>query len=52
MQVSLTWDETDHDRLQVTMRKWDKDEELDMDFKNYLASDSEPEDGGEAKYKL
>ena len=46
-QVDLTWDETDPDRLQLTMRQFDKDNLEEMDLKNYLASDSEPEDGGE-----
>ena len=43
--VRLTWDETDQKRLQMTMRKFDKDELMDMDFKAYLASSSENEDG-------
>ncbi|XP_065052501.1 ESF1 homolog [Rhopilema esculentum] len=41
--VRLTWDETDQKRLQMTMRKFDKDELMDMDFKAYLASSSEDE---------
>ena len=43
--MDLTWDETDPDRVQITMRKFDKDEVDDMNLKDYLASDS----GGEGE---
>ncbi|XP_013887873.1 ESF1 homolog [Austrofundulus limnaeus] len=42
--VTLTWDETDHDRVSTLNRKFNKDELLDMDFKAYLASSSEEEE--------
>ena len=52
IKVDLTWDETDHDRLKVTMQpsigkktKKGKDEIKEEDFKAYLASSSD-EDGG------
>jgi len=41
--VRLTWDETNPQRLEVTMRKFNKDELDDMDFKAYLATSSESE---------
>lgn len=44
LQVTLTWDETDHDRVSALNRKFNKDELLDMDFKAYLASSSEEEE--------
>lgn len=37
--VDLTWDETDHERLKLTMRKWADDFENE-DFSKVLASDS------------
>nr|XP_046232382.1 ESF1 homolog [Scatophagus argus]XP_046232392.1 ESF1 homolog [Scatophagus argus] len=42
--VTLTWDETDHERVSALNRKFNKDELLDMDFNAYLASSSEEED--------
>ncbi|OWF52313.1 ESF1 homolog [Mizuhopecten yessoensis] len=43
--VDLTWDETDHDRLKVTMRAPSKmDTATEDDFKAYLASSSGEED--------
>ncbi|KAI8824482.1 uncharacterized protein EV422DRAFT_520258 [Fimicolochytrium jonesii] len=46
--VKLTWDEEDDDRVRVTRRKFTKDDLQDMDFKAYLASSSEDEDGEDA----
>ena len=48
LQVDLTWDETDRDRLKVTMfnpnqGKGKKDEVQEDDFKAYLASSSDEE---------
>ncbi|XP_067668765.1 ESF1 homolog [Haliotis asinina] len=43
--VDLTWDETDQDRIKVTMKKMDKKGEINEDdFKAYLASSSEDEE--------
>lgn len=43
--VDLTWDETDHDRLKVTMRAPSKmDTATEDDFKAYLASSSDEEE--------
>lgn len=39
--VKVTWDETEPGRLRATMRKFDKKDILDMDFKAYLASSSD-----------
>ncbi|XP_041352321.1 ESF1 homolog isoform X2 [Gigantopelta aegis] len=44
--VDLTWDETDRDRISVTMKKFQKEEINEDDFKAFLASDSD----GEADY--
>ena len=44
--VKITWDETDPGRLRTTMRKFDKKDLLDMDFKAYLASSSDDDDDG------
>ncbi|XP_071085342.1 ESF1 homolog [Haliotis cracherodii] len=45
--VNLTWDETDQDRVKVTMKKMDKNGEINEDdFKAYLASSSEDEAQG------
>ena len=41
--VNLTWDETDPSRLRTTMKKFDEDDLLNMDFGNYLASSSDEE---------
>ena len=43
--VKLTWDQDDPDRVKITRRKFTKDEIQDMDFKAYLASESDDEDG-------
>lgn len=46
--VRLTWDETDPRRLSTTMKKYSKEEALDADLRDYLASsssDSEFEEG-------
>ena len=45
--VKLTWDETDPGRQRTTMRKFNKEDLLEMDFNAYLASSSdedEPQD--------
>ncbi|KAJ3053045.1 pre-rRNA-processing protein esf1 [Rhizophlyctis rosea] len=42
--VKLTWDEDDHERTKLTRRKFTKEDLKDMDFKAYLASDSESEE--------
>ncbi|XP_033733890.1 ESF1 homolog [Pecten maximus] len=43
--VDLTWDETDHDRLKVTMRAPSKmDTATEDDFKAYLASSSDEDE--------
>lgn len=48
--VKLTWDETPNDRLDVAKRAFTQKEIEDMDFKAYLASDSDgSEDEAEAK---
>lgn len=38
--VNLTWDETDPNRVAVTMRKFTKDDLEELDVQDYLASDS------------
>lgn len=53
--VKLTWDETPADRVEVAKRAFTQKEIDDMDFKAYLASDSDESDGQvdeEAKNKL
>eukprot|EP00794_Sanderia_malayensis_P017593 gene17593-19346_t len=42
--VRSTWDEPDQKRLSVTMRKFNKDDLRDMDFKAYLASSSDDDE--------
>ena len=51
--VKLTWDTEDAERVKTTRRKFSKDDLKDMDFKAYLASDSESEVDQElySKYK-
>ncbi len=39
--VEITWDQTDYNRLQLTTKKFNKDEMREDDFRAYLASDSE-----------
>jgi hypothetical protein len=39
--VKLTWDDDDTERIKVTRRKFSKQDLKEMDFKAYLASDSE-----------
>ncbi|AAS52940.2 AER259Wp [Eremothecium gossypii ATCC 10895] len=54
-QVKLTWDETPADRVEMAKRAFSQKEIEDMDFKAYLASDSEEseaDDNSEAKNKL
>lgn len=41
--VKLTWDETDPGRQRATMRKFKKEDLLEMDFNAYLASSSDEE---------
>lgn len=43
VQVELTWDETDHERITTLSKNFNKDELLNMDFQAYLASSSEDE---------
>ncbi|CAI4059024.1 pre-rRNA-processing protein ESF1 SKDI_04G5750 [Saccharomyces kudriavzevii IFO 1802] len=53
--VKLTWDETPADRLEVAKRAFTQKEIDDMDFKAYLASDSDESDeqvDEDAKNKL
>lgn len=45
--VKLTWDETDPRRHRTTMRKFSKEDLLDMDFDAYLASSSDEEEAKE-----
>lgn len=42
--VKLTWDNDDEERIKITKRKFTKEDIKDMDFKAYLASDSEEEE--------
>jgi hypothetical protein len=54
--VKLTWDETPKERLQLSSRQFSQREIDDMDFKAYLASDSDESEAEEAnkmknKYK-
>lgn len=49
--VKLTWDETPKERLAVASRLFSQKEIDDMDFKAYLASDSENEDEEEQTAK-
>lgn len=42
--VSLTWDEDDVDRFQLTRRDFTQDDIKDLDFDIYLASSDEDED--------
>ncbi|KAL9958924.1 hypothetical protein ACROYT_G036001 [Oculina patagonica] len=42
--VKLTWDETDPGRQRTTMRKFNKDDLLEMDFNAYLASSSDEDE--------
>lgn len=47
MKVDLTWDETDKDRINVTMKKITKKDEIkEEDFKAYLAGSSDEEGPG------
>lgn len=53
--VKLTWDETDLGRQRTTMRKFTKEDLLEMDFNAYLASSSdedEPEGNENGNYDL
>lgn len=45
--MSLTWDEDDVDRFQVTRRDFTQDDIKDLDFDVYLASSDEEEDEDE-----
>lgn len=42
--VEITWDETDHERITTLNRKFKKEELLDMDFQDYLASSRKNEE--------
>ena len=44
--MDLTWDETDQDRIAVTMRKFTKEDLEELDVRDYLASSSGSEDEG------
>jgi len=41
--VRLTWDESDHKRMESTMKQFTKEDLENMDFKDYIASSSEDE---------
>lgn len=49
--LQITWDQDDQDRIKVTKRKFTSEDLKDMDFKAYLASDSESEGELKEKYK-
>lgn len=52
--VKLTWDAEDPERIKTTKKKFSKQDIKDMDFKSYLASDSDSEGQDEelrVKYK-
>jgi hypothetical protein len=51
--VKLTWDAEDPERIKTTKKKFTKDDIKEMDFKAFIASDSESEADPElaAKYK-
>ncbi|KAI8609642.1 hypothetical protein BC830DRAFT_1149538, partial [Chytriomyces sp. MP71] len=49
--ATLTWDLDDPDRVRVTKKRFSKDELKEMDFKAYLASDSEESSGDEEELK-
>ncbi|KNE69924.1 hypothetical protein AMAG_14771 [Allomyces macrogynus ATCC 38327] len=49
--VKLTWDEDDPDRVRVTRKKLSYNELKAMDFKAYIASDSESENDEDAAAK-
>ena len=42
----MTWDETNKDRIAVTMRKFNKEELDEMDLRDYLASDGDDDGPG------
>jgi len=42
-QVSLTWDETPHERVSFMACDFSKDELADQDLQNYVASDTDSE---------
>ncbi|KAI8909569.1 hypothetical protein EDD86DRAFT_205739 [Gorgonomyces haynaldii] len=50
--VKLTWDDDDPERTKITKRKFTKDQLQDMDFKAYLATDSEQSDADLDTLKL
>ncbi|KAI9341185.1 hypothetical protein BDR26DRAFT_837025 [Obelidium mucronatum] len=49
--AQLTWDLDDPDRVRVTRKKFSKDELKEMDFKAYLASDTEESSGDEEEMR-
>jgi len=40
-QVTLTWDETPHERMAFMARDFSKDELADQDLRDYVASDTD-----------
>ncbi|KAJ2997575.1 pre-rRNA-processing protein esf1 [Globomyces sp. JEL0801] len=49
--VKLTWDGEDPDRIKTTKRKFTKDDLKAMDFKAFLASDSDEEEDADPELK-
>lgn len=49
--VKLTWDTEDPERTRITRRKFTKDDLANMDFKAYLASESDEELSGDEEMK-
>ncbi|ORY36694.1 hypothetical protein BCR33DRAFT_475218 [Rhizoclosmatium globosum] len=49
--AQLTWDLDDPDRVRVTRKKFTKEQLQDMDFKAYLASDTEEDSDDEEELK-
>ncbi|KAJ3072928.1 pre-rRNA-processing protein esf1, partial [Podochytrium sp. JEL0797] len=49
--AQLTWDLDDPDRVRVTRKKFSKEELKEMDFKAYLASESEESSGDEEEMR-
>ena len=41
--MSLTWDETPHERVSFLARDFSKDELADQDLRDYIASDTDSE---------
>ncbi|KAJ3107329.1 pre-rRNA-processing protein esf1 [Physocladia obscura] len=49
--AQLTWDLDDPDRIRVTRKRFSKDELKEMDFKAYLASDTEEDSADEEEMR-